>query len=166
MEKALQQLRKCAEKGQAALVNGMVEEAVRLTGSTMGYFAVADEAKGELTMLAWSKSAMAMCAMLEKPMDYPIAATGIWGDCIRERRAIITNDYPGCTRVTKKGYPEGHVPVLRHMNVPVLWGQKVMGILGVGNKVEEYTEDDAALLQAFANAAWPLYAGVSAGGSR
>jgi GAF domain-containing protein len=159
MEKALQRLRGCTGRGPDAMVNAMVEESVRLTGSTIGYFAVADEAKGELTMLAWSKSAMAICAMQDKPIDYPIVATGIWGDCIRERKAIITNDYPGCTRVTKKGYPDGHVPVMRHMNVPVMWGQKIMGILGVGNKAADYTEDDAALLQAFANAAWPIYAG-------
>jgi GAF domain-containing protein len=157
MEDALHRLQQCVSRGKEALVNAIIEEAIGLTDSAMAYFATADEAKGELTMLGWSKSAMASCAMIDKPIEYPIEATGIWGDCIRERKAIITNDYAGCTRVTKKGYPLGHVQVLRHMNVPVMWGQKITGILGVGNKVQEYTEDDAALLQAFANGMWPIF---------
>jgi GAF domain-containing protein len=156
MEQALRRLSACTD--QAALVTELVEEAVRLTGSTLGYFATADEDRNELVMLGWSKSAMAVCAMSDKPILYPIEATGLWGDCIRERRPVITNDYPGCRRVTKKGYPDGHVPVERHLNVPVMWGQRIVGVLGVGNRAEPYSDDDAALLQAFANAAWPLFA--------
>jgi len=158
MEETLRRVRKATGQSMDVLVNTIVEEAVRLTESTMGYFAVTDDARGLLIMRGWSKSAMAVCAMMDKPIEYPIEATGIWGDCIREGTAVITNDYAGCTRVTKKGYPEGHVPVQRHMNVPVMLGEQIMGILGVGNRTEEYTNEDAAQLQAFANAAWPIYA--------
>lgn len=157
MELALQHLRENVDQARHVVVDLLVEEALRLTGSTMGYFAIADEEKDELTMLGWSRSAMAACAMSDQPILYPIAATGIWGDCIRERRPVITNDYEACTRVTKKGYPEGHVPVKRHLNVPVTWGTRIVGILGVGNRAEPYTDDDAALLQAYANAAWPYF---------
>jgi GAF domain-containing protein len=158
MEEMLRRVREATGQSMDVLVNTIVEEAVRLTESTMGYFAVTDDARGLLIMMGWSKSAMAVCAITDKPIEYPIEATGIWGDCIRERKAIITNDYASCTRVTKKGYPEGHVPVQRHMNVPVMSGEQIMGILGVGNRTEEYTAEDASQLQAFANAAWPIYA--------
>jgi GAF domain-containing protein len=160
METALRQLRTRRDCAPKEFVNLMVEEAVRLTGSTIGYFAVTDDELRLLTMLAWSNSAMAACAMLEIPIEYPVEATGLWGDCLRERQAVITNDYEKCTRVTKKGYPDGHVPVRRHMNVPVLCGDQMKGILGVGNKTDEYTAEDAATLQAFANAAWPIFAEV------
>jgi GAF domain-containing protein len=139
------------------MVDTLVEEAIRLTGSTLAYFAVIEEGTEELVMLGWSRSAMAICQITDKPIRYPIEATGLWGDCVRERQPVITNDYEACTRPTRKGYPEGHVPVKRHMNVPVMWGQRVVGILGVGNRATEYGEDDAALLQAFANAAWPIF---------
>jgi len=162
MKESLRHLREC--KDSSAIVDALVEEAIALTGSTLAYFAVADEEAGQLTMLGWSKSAMAICSMQDKPIEYPIEATGIWGDCIRERRPVITNDYPGCTRVTKKGYPDGHVPVMRHMNVPVMWGTRIVGILGVGNREAPYTDDAAALLQAFANAAWPAFTSLRKGG--
>jgi hypothetical protein len=89
-----------------------------------------------------------------------VESTGLWGDCVRERKAVITNDYKNCTRPTKKGTPEGHVPVVRHMNVPVMAGESIKGILGVGNRSADYTKEHATLLQSFANAAWPIMADV------
>ncbi len=134
----------------------LVEEAIRLTESRIGYFATLNKWERLLTMISWSKGAMAMCSMSNKPIVYPVESTGLWGDCVRERRPVITNDYEHCTRPTKKGIPEGHTPVARHMNVPVLAGGSIRGILGVGNRASEYTEADAALLQTFANEAWPF----------
>jgi GAF domain-containing protein len=160
MEQSLRRLRNNQHLPQVEWVRLLVEEAVRVTDSSIGYFAVTDEAVTELTMLAWSRSAMAACAVLEKPIEYPIDATGLWGDCIRERQPVITNDYERCTRPTKKGCPDGHVAIQRHMNVPVMSGASIKGILGVGNKAAEYTPDNAAVLQAFANQAWPIFAQV------
>ncbi len=157
MEAALRRLRESSDLSPTAWVKILVEEAVRLTGSTIGYFAVTDEPLTNLRMIAWSKTAMAQCAMQVKPIDYPFEATGLWGDCIREGRPVITNDYENCTRVTKKGYPDGHVAVKRHMNVAVMAGEHIKGILGVGNRTAPYRETEAALLQAFANAAWTLF---------
>lgn len=160
MKEALNRLRNAAELNFRATVELLVEEALKLTGSTMGYFAITDEPGTTLTMIAWSKTAMAQCRMMELPMVYPVEATGLWGDCIRERQAVITNDYEACTRPTKKGYPDGHVPVKRHLNVPVMEGQNIRGILGVGNKMADYTPEDARDLQALANAVWPFVQGA------
>jgi two-component system, OmpR family, phosphate regulon sensor histidine kinase PhoR len=155
MEQSLARLGKRMDLDVNGIVNLVVEEAIQLTGSKLGYFAVTDDALTTLTMIAWSKNAMAQCSVMEMPLIYPIEATGLWGDCIREHGAVITNDYDACTRPTKKGYPDGHVPVKRHLNVPVMDGHQIRGILGVGNKQDEYSGQDAQLLQAFANAAWP-----------
>lgn len=134
----------------------LIEEALRLTNSKIGYFATLNKWERLLTMVSWSKSAMAMCSMANKPIVYPVESTGLWGDCVRERKAVITNDYKNCTRPTKKGIPEGHTPVLRHMNAPMMCGDSIKGALGVGNRETEYTDATAALLQALANESWPL----------
>ncbi len=157
MEEPLQRVYANRHLGRQALVDLIVEEAIRLTDSALGYLAVLSEDESLLTMLAWSKSAMAICKTSKIPFEYPLAATGIWGDCIRERQAVIVNDYEGCTRPTKKGYPDGHVLVARHMNVPTWKGTRPAGILGVGNKVDPYTAADASRLQAFADAVWPVF---------
>jgi len=134
----------------------IVEEAVKLTGSSIGYFATMNEDESVLTMLGWSYSAMGACSMIDKPIVYPIEKTGLWGDAVRERRAVVTNDYKGLVKPTKKGYPEGHVAVQRHMNVPLFEGQKIRGVLGVGNKGADYSAQDAEELQAFADAVWKV----------
>ncbi len=88
-----------------------MEEAVRLTGSTLGYVAFMSENETELTMFAWSDTAMRECQIQDKPIVYPVVTTGLWGEAVRQRRAIVTNDY-AAPNPWKKGFPEGHVSVI------------------------------------------------------
>jgi GAF domain-containing protein len=137
-------------------LNAFVDEAAALTGSKLSYFAVLNEAGDKLTMLGWSRSAMEACSMLDKPLDYPLEQTGVWGDCIREGKPVIINDYAGCTKKTKKGYPDGHVHVIRHANLPIREGSRMVGLIGVGNKETDYDEEDMEVLSTFAQKAWPF----------
>ncbi len=63
----------------------------------------------------------------------------------RQRRPVITNDY-SAPNPAKRGYPEGHVKVERHMNIPVFEDGKIVIVAGVGNKDEEYDESDVRQL--------------------
>lgn len=139
----------------AQISSMLVEEACTLTGSKLAYFAVMNEDESVLTMLNWSKSAMADCKAIDQPIVYPMEKTGLWGDCVRERKPVVTNDYKNLVKPTKKGYPAGHVSVARHLNVPITVGGKIKGVLGVGNKDSDYTDADVDRLQRFANGAWP-----------
>jgi len=132
-----------------------LEEAVRLTQSTIGYLAFLNEDESVLTMHAWSKSAMAECAIIDKPIIYPVDTTGLWGEAVRQRRPVFTNDYAAANPL-KKGYPQGHVAVKRHMNVPVFEGSRIVLVAGVGNKNEEYSENDAQQLTLLMEGMWRL----------
>ena len=154
MEKALEKLASMNKVRRQAVADALVEEAVRVMQSTMGYFAVMNDAEDVLTMVGWSKTAMGACAMMDKPIVYPIEETGLWGDAVRERKAVITNDYAGSKKPTKKGYPEGHVKLTRHINVPVWDGERIVGVLGVGNKETDYSDADAVMMQELANRSW------------
>ena len=85
---------------------------------------------------------MVQCDMEDKPIHYTINEMGLWGDAFRERKVIIVNDYETCNRPSKHGYPKGHVKVKRHMNGPVIKDEKVIAIIGVGNKIAEYNQRD------------------------
>ncbi len=156
MDKSLAKLRKAEEDYRKEVSDLMVEEGIALTHSDIGYFATFDPAANLLTMIGWSNKAMKNCAMQEKPLEYPFDATGLWGDCLRERQPVITNDYANSTRHTKKGQPIGHVLTIRHLNVPIWEDDKMVGILGVGNKLTDYTPEDGELLQQFGRRAWPI----------
>ena len=137
------------------IVTTAVEEAIRLTGSEIGYLALMNEDEPVLTMQYWSKSAHAACKMVDKPIVYPVETTGLWGEAVRQRRPIVTNDY-AAPNPCKRGTPEGHVPVLRHMNIPVFDGNRIVAVAGVGNKPADYDERDMRQLQLLMDGWWRI----------
>jgi PAS domain S-box-containing protein len=142
-----------AEKGDEDLRSYAVEGACIITSSPLAYLAFMNEDESELTMFAWSRSAMAECAMAEKPIIYQTAKTGLWGEAVRQRRPVITNDY-AAPNPAKKGYPEGHPRIVRHMNVPVMEEGHVVLVAGVANKATDYTESDANELLLLMQGLW------------
>jgi len=135
-----------------------LEEAVRLTQSKIGYLAFVNEDESVLTMHAWSKSAMAEGASAEKPIVYPVETTGLWGEAVRQRRPVITNDYNAANPL-KNDWPQGYVNLKRHMNVPVFDGARIVIVAGVGNKVEAYDEGDVQQLTLIMEGMWRLLEG-------
>lgn len=132
-----------------------LEQAVALTASEIGYLAFVNEDESVLVMHSWSKNAMAQCQIVDKPFVFPVNSTGLWGEAVRQRRPVITNDYQA-PHPLKKGYPAGHVPIRRHMNVPVFDGQRIVAVAGVGNKLEPYDESDVRQLTLLVTAMWKI----------
>ena len=133
-----------------------LEEAVLLTRSTIGYLAFVNDDESVLTMYSWSQTAMEQCAMADKPLEYPLADTGLWGEAVRQRRAVITNDY-AAPNPGKKGYPQGHVELRRHMNAPIFDGERIVIVAGVGNKEEAYDETDVRQLTLLMQGLWRIF---------
>ena len=131
------------------------EEAVRLTESTLGYLAFMNADETALIMHSWSESAMKECDIKNKRFVYPIKTTGLWGEAVKQRRPIITNDYSHPSPM-KKGYPEDHVELTRHMNIPIFDGDHIVAVAGVGNKAEEYNESDLRQLTLLMQGMWSL----------
>ncbi|SHK59398.1 PAS domain S-box-containing protein [Desulfatibacillum alkenivorans DSM 16219] len=137
------------------IVHFVLDEAVRLTKSQMGYLAFMDEEQAVLTIQAWSKNAMELCAMEDKPMVYKVEETGLWGEAFRQKKPIVTNDY-SVPNPAKKGLPAGHAPIKRHMNLPVIVRGKVAAIAGVANKKEPYDETDVRQFTLLMQGMWRL----------
>jgi PAS domain S-box-containing protein len=144
-----------ADEPLQVLCEYAMEEAVRLTGSTIGYLAFVNEDETVLTMHAWSRSAMKECRIDDKPIVYPVDQTGLWDEAIRQRKPIITNDYSQ-PNPHKKGCPEGHVAVRRHMNAPIFDGTRIVVVAGVGNKESDYDETDIRQLTLLMQGMWSL----------
>lgn len=132
-----------------------LEEAIRLTRSKVGYLAFANEDETLLRMYSWSVSAIKDCKIKHKQTTYHIDKMGLWGEALRQRKPIITNDYKA-PNPYKKGQPEGHVKILRHMNVPVLDQGKIVIIAGVGNKEAPYDESDIRQLILLMEGMWQI----------
>ena len=152
---ALLRLSQMTEASFQEITDFAMEEAVRLTESTIGYLAFLNEDESVLTMHAWSKTAMAECAISTNRSCIPSQTTGLWGEAVRQRKPVITNDY-AAPNPLKKGYPKGHVRVLRHMNVPIFDGDRIVVVAGVGNKETPYDESDVRQLTLLMQGMWQL----------
>ncbi|MEW6364584.1 MAG: MEDS domain-containing protein [Acidobacteriota bacterium] len=137
------------------LLQATLDEAEALTGSVIGFYHFLDADQKTLTLQAWSTNTLAsMCTAEAKGRHYSIDEAGVWVDCVRERRAVIHNDYGALPH--RKGTPKGHAPVVRELVTPVFRGDKIVAILGVGNKPADYDQNDVNATGMLADLAWDI----------
>ena len=130
-------------------LEGMVE----ITGSTGGYLHTFDPDTQQVRLTAWSQGVVEVCRVTPG-VHYPLADAGIWADAIRTGAPVVHNDYQGA--VDRRGLPEGHFHLTRHLAVPVLDNGHPAAVAGVGNKVAPYDEDDVRQLTLYLETAWQL----------
>ncbi|WP_221053101.1 bifunctional diguanylate cyclase/phosphodiesterase [Methylomonas koyamae] len=135
------------------LLNFALKQAESLTGSDIAYVHFVNFDQETLTLGAWSNNTLRYCNAIYDN-HYPISRAGVWADCFRRRQTVIHNDYQAL--VEKRGLPDGHVKLSRHMSVPVIEAGLVVMIMGVGNKSAPYDLSDATVLEMFANNTWAL----------
>ncbi len=129
---------------EAGLCRQALEIAVAVTDSGIGYLHLLNEDQDTIRLMAWNDTALEQCRAVYHG-HYPLAKAGIWADSARLRRTVVHNDYPN--ERNRKGIPDGHFPVSRHMGTPVMMGDRVHLILGVGNKETPYDDNDILQLQ-------------------
>jgi signal transduction histidine kinase/ABC-type amino acid transport substrate-binding protein/ActR/RegA family two-component response regulator len=151
--KALFQLSQMDDASKQTLANYALESAVKMTGSKAGYLHFYDEDSQTIIIHLWSRDVLKICRTQENH-QYQIGSTGVWGDCIRQRRAVIHNNE--CNTPSQEGYPEGHFPIGRHMVIPVIVDNRIVVIAGVGNKETPYDESDIQQLTLLMNEAWGI----------
>jgi diguanylate cyclase (GGDEF)-like protein/PAS domain S-box-containing protein len=130
-----------------------LEEIVRLTRSKAGYLHFVNEETNSLELVAWSKDVRKAC-QADKTRHYPLDKAGVWADSVRLRRPVIHNDFENVP--DKKGMPDGHFPIRRHMSVPVMDDGRIVAVAGVGNKEAAYDESDANQLTLFMSSMWSI----------
>ena len=130
------------------LYDYVLERAVQLTESTIGFFHLVSDDQKDIILTTWNSEAVKNCTA-SYATHYPIEQAGNWVDCVRFKRPIVYNDFPNSPN--RRGLPEGHSPVRRFMSVPVLDEDKVRIIFGVGNKSGEYDENDVVQIQLVAS---------------
>ena len=152
---ALLNLNQMTDATLQQVIGYALEEIVRLTQSKIGYIVFLNDDETILTMHSWFKQAMEECAISDNPLHHTVKDTGLWGEAVRQRKAVITNDY-AASNPRKKEDPAGHVTVLRHMSVPVFAGQHIVLVAGVGNKEVKYDDNDVQELTLLMDGMWRL----------
>jgi PAS domain S-box-containing protein len=137
------------------LLQKTLDEVGSLTNSPIGFYHFISEDEKTIYLQMWSsRTVKEFCSAEGKGLHYPVDQGGVWVDAVRERRPVIHNDY--ATLPHRKGMPEGHAPLIRELVVPIMRSDKIVAILGIGNKPTDYSEKDIEIVSYLADVAWEI----------
>ncbi|MFM6989532.1 MAG: EAL domain-containing protein [Arenimonas sp.] len=136
---------------EAEVLRFGLETMERLTGSEVAFLHFVSEDQETLQLVSWSRNTLNDCR-IEHESHLPISQAGIWAEAVRRHRPLLINDYGG--EPLKRGLPEGHVGLKRIAVVPVLDGNLVRVLVGVGNKAADYEQQDIDALRLFGESLW------------
>jgi len=131
----------------------VLEEAVKLMESELGFIFNYSEDTKQLTLSSWSKKALEICTIPVPQTVYELEKTGIWGEPVRQRKPIIINNFQTHNPL-KKGYPTGHPEINKLLEVPVFIDNKIVAVVGVANKAVDYTDFDVDQLTLLMEMVW------------
>jgi diguanylate cyclase (GGDEF)-like protein len=130
-----------------------VDIAQACTDSRIAYLHFLNEDENSIELGVWSHDTLLACKAVYS-RHYPVATAGIWADSVRTRAPCVHNDY--AAQSGKRGLPDGHSHLVRHLGLPVLDGGKLRMLVGVGNKATDYDADDIDVLNMVATRVWSV----------
>ncbi len=152
---ALLHLNQMTQTTQQQIIDFALEKAVLLSQSKVGFLAFLDEEESILSMASWSSQTQNVETLQENPLKFIISKTGLLGESIRQRKPIIINDYD-VPNPLKKGTPSDHIKIIRYITIPIFAGNKIVLMAGVGNKEENYDENDIQQITLLLEGMWGL----------
>ncbi len=137
------------------LLQSAIDEVEWLTESSFGFGYLMDDDQASFTHESYSTKTFLLMSNVEKrDVPFPLSKAGLWADAVRDRRAVIHNDYLSLR--PHKEMPEGPVLLMRELVVPVIRNGITMAILGVGNKPFDYDQSDVTWATTLADQAWDI----------
>jgi PAS domain S-box-containing protein len=137
------------------LLTKALDEAGAFVDSPIGFYHFVEPDQKTLSLQQWSTlTRNEFCRAEGAGMHYGIYQAGVWVEAVHQRKPVVHNDYASLPH--KKGLPEGHAEVIRELVVPIIRQDKVVAILGVGNKPTNYTEKDVEAVAYLADVTWQI----------
>jgi len=139
---------------EAAFMQRALEMAEDLTGSRISFIHFVNPDADTIELVTWSRRTLDTYCQAAFDRHYPVSQAGIWAEALRQKQAVVFNDYPNAP--DRKGLPDGHAALVRLISLPVVEDGKVVMLAGVGNKPRNYRPEDTEALQLIANDIWRL----------
>ncbi len=126
-----------------------------LTNSSIGFFHTVDADQNTLSLQSWSTNTLqSICNVENLNPHFSLDKAGVWADCVRQRKAVIHNDFKSLNH--QKEMPTGHVPVIRELVVPIFRNDLIVAIVGMGNKSTDYHESDIKFISLLSDLTWDI----------
>jgi len=123
---------------------------LKVTRSEFGFVGLLNASKQMMDVAAIKGFEPSDPTFYERFRLIPVRPT-LFGMVVLEGRICISNDVINDPR--RVGQPNGHPPVRTYLGVPLRVGSEVIGMVGVANRKEGYSDDEGRLLSTFANQA-------------
>ncbi|MBI5029103.1 MAG: PAS domain S-box protein [Chloroflexi bacterium] len=137
------------------ILQKVLDECEALTGSSGGFLHFLLSDQNASASQNWSTPMLKEFYQVENQgLHSPLIQTGVWDDCIRERRAIIVNDFAAIP--ASEAMPAGRIELRRFVSIPIMRGEKIVAIIGVGNKSTNYDERDVEVVTQLADLSWDV----------
>ena len=149
---ALWNLSKIAEQDLFSVYDNILDASVKMTESEFGFFGIVNEDETKVTIHKWYGITMDECRVENRPVEYLISESGVWAEAIRNRDAVILNDF-SASHHAKKGFPKGHIHFNNLLAVPGFKGDKIVSVVAVADKVSDYSDSDIKQMKAFLSSA-------------
>jgi two-component system, cell cycle sensor histidine kinase and response regulator CckA len=140
------------------LLRVIVDEAEHYTESRVGFFHCLgdDSSNGSLQVASTSVENIMKWAVSDQPHPLLVDA-GFWLDAISSGEPVINNCFSH-PPVPGNNWPGNHPEVKRILVVPIMQRGKAVAMIGVGNKSEDYDEDDLKWVSSLGDIAWDIVA--------
>ena len=155
MQKRLELMEFSAHHTLSEVMQRTVDEVSGLTGSTIGFFHFVDSDQINLGTQTWSTNTLRLFNVpVSEGMHLPLDQAGVWAEAAHQRRPLIQNDYGSVPN--RKSLSQDHVQILREMVIPILRNEKIVAVMGIGNKPQDYTQQDLEIAGRLADYAWDI----------
>ncbi|MES9955958.1 MAG: ATP-binding protein [Sedimenticola sp.] len=135
------------------LIDFAASEYVRFTRSKIGYLHFFNPERNTIRSSTWAEGFGGDPEVAEQS-DFPLQEEGIWADAIRQMHPVIHNKF---SQQPKHEVMLGkRLKLTRHMSVPIISSGQVVGIAGVCDKIDPYTDSDTETLSLYVNTLWYL----------
>ena len=124
---------------ESAVVRRVIDQAMEVTQSPLAYLYLVDPAQRMITLAAWRDQSKPQVVMADSEPQQ-IGRAVLFTECVRGKHITVSND------AARKPQIDGLPDLTRYLAVPVLFGDSVFAVLGVGNRESNFNEDDQRLL--------------------
>ena len=132
-----------------------VDEAVGLTTSAFGFFHFAEDGERETRVPGRTRSTVfKVTSGTGDGWRYPEERAEAWAASLRRRPFVIHHDELGSAGRPVLEFAKGYLT--RELVVPIVRANRVVALLGVGNKGSEYDAMDMAAVGQIAELAWEI----------
>lgn len=152
-QELLLELDKMSNASEKKLLDFALEASLKATQSRISFVGLLDDDESGMFIHAWSREVLESCGVQDEPLHFSIVQSGLWGECVRQRRPFFFNDYT-VDHPSRRGCPAGHVPIIRMLAVPVFYKERIVAVVTVANKESDYTESDSQALTVLLQRVW------------